>query len=68
MASKKPILLRISHELWEQLQHWAESDLRSLNGQIEFILREAVRKRTGKNVPDSTDTCTDSPGREDGEL
>ena len=66
MASKKPILLRISHELWVQLQQWAESDLRSLNGQIEFILREAVRKRTGKNVPDLTDSSIDSPGREDG--
>lgn len=60
MASKKPILLRISHELWEQLQQWAESDLRSLNGQIEFILREAVRKRTGKNVPETPDSSTES--------
>jgi hypothetical protein len=60
MASKKPILLRISHELWEQLQHWAESDLRSLNGQIEFILREAVRKRTGKNVPETNESETES--------
>lgn len=60
MASKKPILLRISHELWEQLQQWAESDLRSLNGQIEFILREAVRKRTGKNVAESSDSNRES--------
>ncbi|GMU34434.1 MAG: Arc family DNA binding domain-containing protein [Planctomycetia bacterium] len=60
MASKKPILLRISHELWEQLQQWAESDLRSLNGQIEFILREAVRKRTGKNVPETPDSIAES--------
>ncbi|OWY70556.1 Arc family DNA binding domain-containing protein [cyanobacterium TDX16] len=60
MASKKPILLRISHELWEQLQQWAESDLRSLNGQIEFILREAVRKRTGKNVPETPDSSNES--------
>lgn len=60
MASKKSILLRISHELWEQLQQWAESDLRSLNGQIEFILREAVRKRTGKNVPETPDSSAES--------
>lgn len=53
MAEKKPILLRISHELWEQLQRWAEDDLRSLNGQIEYILREAARKRTGKAAPPS---------------
>ena len=58
MAEKKPILLRISHELWEQLQRWAEDDLRSLNGQIEYILREAARKRTGKATPSSDEGNT----------
>ena len=48
MADKKSILLRISPELWEQLNRWARDDLRSVNAQIEFVLREAVRKRTGK--------------------
>ena len=51
MADKKAILLRIPSDLWEQLNHWARDDLRSLNAQIEFILREAVRKRTGKPPP-----------------
>ena len=48
MADKKAILLRIPQDLWEHLNRWARSDLRSVNAQIEFLLREAVRKRTGK--------------------
>jgi hypothetical protein len=48
MADKKAILLRIPPDLWEHVNRWARDDLRSLNAQIEFILREAVRRRTGK--------------------
>jgi hypothetical protein len=44
---KKSLLLRISPELWDDLNRWARDDLRSLNAQIEYILREAVRKRKG---------------------
>ncbi|MBN1290483.1 MAG: Arc family DNA-binding protein [Candidatus Latescibacteria bacterium] len=42
---KKSILLRIDPELWNELNQWANDELRSLNGQIEFILRESVRRR-----------------------
>ena len=54
MADKKSILLRISPELWEQLNHWAADDLRSVNAQIEFLLREALarRGRPPRDVPD----------------
>jgi hypothetical protein len=45
MAEKKPFLLRISPDLWEELQRLAAQDLRSVNGEIEFLLREAVRQR-----------------------
>jgi hypothetical protein len=45
MNEKKAIPLRISPELWKELRGWAEQDMRSLNGQIELILREAVRAR-----------------------
>lgn len=45
MAEKKPFLLRISPELWEELQRWAADELRSVNGQIEFVLRQAVAER-----------------------
>ncbi len=49
MASKekdqKQVLLRLSSSLWKELAAWAEDDFRSINGQIEFLLTESVRKR-----------------------
>lgn len=42
---KKQILLRISPTLWKELAAWAEDDFRSINGQIEYLLTECVRKR-----------------------
>lgn len=47
MAEKKPFLLRVDRELLESVQRWANDDLRSLNGQIEFLLRDAL-KRAGR--------------------
>lgn len=44
---RKAILMRISPALWASLNRWAQDDLRSLNAQIEWLLREAVRKREG---------------------
>ncbi len=48
--AKKQIPLRISKKLYEQIAAWAEDDFRSINGQIEYLLSECVRKRkkTGK--------------------
>jgi len=46
--AKKQILLRISPTLWKELAQWAEDDFRSINGQIEFLLTECVRKRKNK--------------------
>ena len=46
--AKKQILLRISPTLWKELAQWAEDDFRSINGQIEFLLTECVRKRKGR--------------------
>ncbi|HXL14468.1 MAG TPA: hypothetical protein VN972_00155, partial [Methylomirabilota bacterium] len=43
MSERKAFLLRISPELWESLEQWAADELRSVNGQIEFILARAVR-------------------------
>ena len=48
MTQRKKYLLRLPQDLLDELRSWAGSDLRSLNGQIEFILREAVRKRKSK--------------------
>ncbi len=51
MAEKKAVLLRIPPDLWESLNLWARDELRSVNAQIEFVLREAVRKRKGQKPP-----------------
>ena len=45
MAEKKSFLLRTDAALWNELQAWADDELRSVNGQIEYLLREAVRAR-----------------------
>ncbi|MFH1110566.1 MAG: Arc family DNA binding domain-containing protein [Planctomycetota bacterium] len=45
MPERKPYLLRIPSDLWDELARWAKDDLRSLNAQIEYVLREAVRRR-----------------------
>jgi hypothetical protein len=42
MAERRPFLLRIDAELLDAVQRWANDDLRSLNGQIEFLLRRAL--------------------------
>ena len=43
MADRKSFLLRIDPEVLEALQRWANDDLRSLNGQIEFVLRKVLK-------------------------
>ena len=45
MADRKPFLLRIDRDVLDAVQRWADDDLRSLNGQIEYLLKEAVAKR-----------------------
>jgi hypothetical protein len=47
MAERKQFLLRIDPRIWAELEAWAADDLRSVNGQIEYILRDATRKRRG---------------------
>jgi hypothetical protein len=49
-AAKKQVLLRLSPSLWEALAAWAEDDFRSINGQIEYLLTECVRKRRKINL------------------
>lgn len=52
MAERKSFLLRMDPALWDELESWAQAELRSVNGQIEYILRQAVNKRKGeKAVP-----------------
>jgi hypothetical protein len=47
MVQRKAFLLRLEPEIHEALQHWADAELRSLNAQIEFLLRGELR-RTGR--------------------
>ena len=51
MAGRKSFLVRLPEELLVELNRWARDDLRSVNGQIEFILREALKKRRGGVLP-----------------
>jgi hypothetical protein len=53
MAEKKAYPLRISSEVLEAMQRWAQEELRSVNAQIEYVLREALRKAGRANVPPS---------------
>ena len=67
MADRKPFLLRIDREVLDQVQRWANDDLRSLNGQIEYLLRRALRQsgrtRGRKDAegrePDAPEASTD---------
>jgi len=47
---KKQIPLRLSQNLCRDLAAWAEDDFRSLNGQIEFLLTECVKKRKNEKT------------------
>lgn len=50
---RKAFLLRVDPELWRELESWAADELRSVNGQIEYLLRQAVQRR--KRTQESED-------------
>lgn len=50
MAEKKTIPLRLSPKMWEEINKWAEDEFRSVNGQIEYILQEALNRRRRRKV------------------
>ena len=65
MAARKSFPLRMSPELYEELRKWAAAEFRSVNGQIEFLLRQAVqerRRRTGGAGDIPGDIPSDIPG------
>ncbi len=47
-GGRKPFLLRLPTDLHRELKRWAARELRSLNGQIEFVLRDAVRRQSAR--------------------
>ncbi len=58
MAERKSFLLRMDPDLYADLESWAQAELRSVNGQVEYLLRQAVLKRRG-----SGEAPPDSPAR-----
>ena len=67
MPARKSFALRIDAKTYDAMQRWAKDDLRSLNAQIEFVLRESLRKtgRLGKPRPEPAGD--DSSGGEGGD-
>jgi hypothetical protein len=57
---KKQVPLRLSKTLYDELMRWAEDDFRSLNGQIEYLLTECVRKRKNCNNETENEDSDDS--------
>lgn len=65
MASpnRKSFPLRIDPKLWDEIEAWAHQEFRSVNGQIEFLLRDAVRRRKGASAslpPDDIEENSDN--------
>ena len=54
--AKKKFLLRVDEALYADLQRWAQDEFRSVNAQIEFLLREAVRRQRGAAEPSDSDS------------
>jgi hypothetical protein len=65
MKSRKSFLLRIGPELYRELEAWAQQELRSVNGQIEFLLKEAVGRRRRSGPPPSQPDDPPGPAGEE---
>ncbi|WP_411278646.1 Arc family DNA binding domain-containing protein [Gemmatimonas sp.] len=66
MADRKSFLLRVDRDVLDAVQRWANDDLRSLNGQIEFLLRRALRDagRVSKQAPAELNPAVDDVDHE----
>ncbi len=63
MNKRKSFLLRMNPDLHREIEAWAQQELRSVNGQIEYLLKEAVSRRRGTDGPDDS-AGEPSPERE----
>lgn len=63
MAERKPFLIRVDRDVLDAIQRWANDDLRSLNAQIEFILRRALRDSGRARRTDPAAPAAPSRGR-----
>ena len=69
MAEKKGFLLRLNPEILVELERWAQDEFRSVNGQIEFLLSDALKKRRRtqpKPGTSTTGTVADEPDAVEG--
>ena len=66
MSDRKAFLLRIDPLLWAELEAWAADELRSVNGQIEYILKQAVARRKGPERSAQSASESASQPRNDG--
>lgn len=61
MADRKPFLLRLDERTFLALKRWADDDLRSVNGQVEFLLRRALEQAGRLKRADAATTEDDPP-------
>jgi hypothetical protein len=61
MKQRKAFLLRMDPSLCEALEAWAQQEMRSLNGQIEYILKDAVAKRRKESPPEKKTDSGEPP-------
>ncbi|MGQ0636957.1 MAG: ribbon-helix-helix domain-containing protein [Planctomycetaceae bacterium] len=59
MAARKPFLLRLDPALYSALEAWAQQELRSVNGQIEYLLKKAVLARDRRALPQDIESRDD---------
>lgn len=62
MTQKKAFPLRINEKIWQALRRWSDDELRSVNGQIEYLLRDALRK--AGRIPNDIQKDKNSSGEE----
>ena len=62
MAKKKAFPLRINEDIWQAVRRWSDDELRSVNGQIEYLLRDALRK--AGRVPKEAEQDKETSGEE----
>lgn len=60
MTERKPFLLRLPPALMDELNRWAKDELRSLNAQIEYLLRDQIRRRRRGSVDASDERAGDA--------
>jgi len=64
MAAKKAFPLRVNEDIWHAVRRWSDDELRSVNAQIEYVLRDALRK--AGRLPSAASQRQKTPGEREG--